>query len=64
MLSRDQLLNLTQGRDADPFERSIDLQVSRVRQKLEEDARDPQLIKTVRNEGYVLSAEVTVETTP
>jgi two-component system, OmpR family, response regulator len=64
VLSRDQLLNLTQGRDADPFERSIDLQVSRVRQKLDEDARDPQLIKTVRNEGYVLSAEVKVETTP
>jgi len=64
VLSRDQLLNLTQGRDADPFERSIDLQVSRVRQKLDEDARDPQLIKTVRNEGYVLSAEVTIETAP
>jgi two-component system, OmpR family, response regulator len=64
VLSRDQLLNLTQGRDADPFERSIDLQVSRVRQKLDEDARDPQLIKTVRNEGYVLSAEVKIETAP
>jgi two-component system, OmpR family, response regulator len=64
VLSRDQLLNLTQGRDADPFERSIDLQVSRVRQKLDEDARDPQLIKTVRNEGYVLSADVKIETTP
>ena len=64
VLSRDQLLNLTQGRDADPFERSIDLQVSRVRQKLDEDARAPQLIKTVRNEGYVLSADVKIETTP
>jgi two-component system, OmpR family, response regulator len=64
VLSRDQLLNLTQGRDADPFERSIDLQVSRVRQKLDEDARDPQLIKTVRNEGYVLSADVKIETAP
>jgi two-component system, OmpR family, response regulator len=64
VLSRDQLLNLTQGRDADPFERSIDLQVSRVRQKLGEDARDPQLIKTVRNEGYVLTAEVRKESAP
>jgi two-component system, OmpR family, response regulator len=64
VLSRDQLLNLTQGRDADPFERSIDLQVSRVRQKLREDARDPQLIKTVRNEGYVLTADVKKESTP
>jgi two-component system OmpR family response regulator len=63
VLSRDQLLNLTQGRDADPFERSIDLQVSRLRQKLDEDARVPQLIKTVRNEGYVLSAEVKAELT-
>ncbi len=64
VLSRDQLLNFTQGRDADPFERSIDLQVSRVRQKLDEDARDPQLIKTVRNEGYVLTAEVKKESAP
>jgi two-component system OmpR family response regulator len=64
VLSRDQLLNLTQGRDADPFERSIDLLVSRVRQKLDDDAREPQLIKTVRNEGYVLSAEVKSEATP
>src|SRR5207237_2459047 len=64
VLSRDQLLNLTQGRDADPFERSIDLQVSRVRQKMGEDARDPQLIKTVRNEGCVLTAEVKKESGP
>jgi two-component system OmpR family response regulator len=64
VLSRDQLLNLTQGRDADPFERSIDLLVSRVRQKLNEDARESQLIKTVRNEGYVLSAEVKLERAP
>lgn len=61
VLNRDQLLNLTQGRDADPFDRSIDIQVSRVRQRLNEDARAPQLIKTVRSEGYVLSAAVTVE---
>ncbi|SNS78701.1 two-component system, OmpR family, response regulator [Noviherbaspirillum humi] len=58
VLSRDQLLNLTQGRDADPFDRSIDLQISRLRQKLGEDARSPQIIKTVRNEGYVLAATV------
>jgi two-component system OmpR family response regulator len=58
VLSRDQLLNLTQGRDADPFDRSIDLQISRLRQKLGEDARSPQIIKTVRNEGYVLATAV------
>lgn len=61
VLSRDQLLNLTQGRDADPFDRSIDLQISRLRQKLGEDARSPQIIKTVRNEGYVLATAVTRE---
>ena len=61
VLSRDQLLNLTAGRDADPFDRSIDLQISRLRQKLGEDARSPQIIKTVRNEGYVLATVVTRE---
>ncbi|HYD95787.1 MAG TPA: response regulator [Noviherbaspirillum sp.] len=61
VLSRDQLLNMTQGRDADPFDRSIDLQISRLRQKLNEDARSPQIIKTVRNEGYVLATAVTRE---
>src|SRR4051794_34661123 len=61
VLSRDQLLNLTQGRDADPFDRSIDLQISRLRQKLGEDARSPQIIKTVRNEGYVLATLVARE---
>jgi two-component system OmpR family response regulator len=61
VLSRDQLLNLTQGRDADPFDRSIDLQISRLRQKLGDDARSPQIIKTVRNEGYVLATVVAKE---
>ena len=61
VLSRDQLLNLTHGRDADPFDRSIDLQISRLRQKLGEDARSPQIIKTVRNEGYVLATPVAKE---
>src|SRR5437899_6582718 len=61
VLNRDQLLNLTQGRDADPFDRSIDIQISRLRQKLGEDARSPQIIKTVRNGGYVLATQVTTE---
>jgi len=61
VLNRDHILNLTQGRDADPFDRSIDIQVSRLRQKLEVDSRDPQIIKTVRNEGYVLTAHVEAE---
>jgi len=58
VLSRDQLLNLTQGRDADIFDRSIDLLVSRVRQRLLDDAREPLYLKTVRNEGYVFTFAV------
>jgi two-component system OmpR family response regulator len=61
VLSREQLLSLTNGREADPFNRSMDLQVSRLRQKLGDDARAPRLIKTVRNEGYLLAASVTLE---
>lgn len=58
-LSRDQLLTLTQGRETDPLDRSIDLHISRLRQKLGDDARSPKLIKTMRNEGYLLVASVT-----
>lgn len=58
VLNRDQLLNLTQGRDSDPFDRSIDLLVSRLRRRLGDGAREPRYIKTVRSEGYVFSAEV------
>ena len=58
VLNRDQLLNLTQGRDTEPFDRSIDLLVSRLRQHLKDDAREPRYIKTVRNEGYVLASTV------
>ena len=61
VLNRDQLLSMTQGRDADPFDRSIDIQISRLRQKLGEDARSPQIIKTVRNGGYVLATQVVAE---
>lgn len=61
VLNRDQLLNLTQGRDAELFERSVDLLVSRLRQRLREDAREPAYIKTVRSEGYVLAAPVVIK---
>jgi two-component system, OmpR family, response regulator len=60
VLTRDQLLNLTQGRQADAFDRSIDLLVSRLRQRLRDGAREPRYIKTLRNEGYVFSSAVTV----
>jgi len=58
VLHRDQLLNLTQGRDTEAFDRSINLLISRLRQRLRDDPREPRYIKTVRNEGYVLCAEV------
>ena len=58
VLSRDQLLNLTQGRDAEPFDRSIDLLVSRLRQRLRDTPPEPRLIKTLRSEGYVFCADV------
>ena len=58
VLSRDQLLQLTQGREADAFDRSIDLLVSRVRQRLGDDPKGGRYIKTVRNEGYVFCAAV------
>jgi len=64
VLTRDQLLNLTQGRDADAFDRSIDLLVSRLRQRLREDAREPRYIKTVRSEGYVFCADVAPRDAP
>ena len=58
VLSRDELLDLTQGRSAAPFDRSIDVLISRIRQKLERDPRDPELIKTVRLGGYIFTPEV------
>ena len=61
VLNRDQLMGLIQGRDATAFDRSIDLQVSRLRQKVEVDPKSPVIIKTVRNEGYVLAAATKVE---
>lgn len=58
VLSRDQLMEEMHGREAGPFDRSIDLQISRLRQKIEPDHKHPRLIKTLRNEGYILTAEV------
>lgn len=58
VLSRDQLLSLTQGREAELFDRSIDLLVSRLRQRLQDDAREQVYIKTMRSEGYVFSQPV------
>ncbi len=60
ILDRSQLAEETRGRDAGPLDRSLDVQVSRLRQRLEDDGKHPNLIKTVRGAGYVLSAEVTI----
>ena len=59
VLSRDQLMDILQGRDWGPFDRSIDVQVSRLRRRLRDDARESALIKTIRGEGYVFTAKVT-----
>jgi two-component system OmpR family response regulator len=58
VLTREQLLDLMLSRDAEPFDRAIDVQVSRLRQRLRDDAREPEIIKTVRGQGYVLAARV------
>ena len=58
VLSRDQLLDLARGRDATSFDRSIDVQVSRLRRKIEGDPKEPELIKTVRSGGYLFTPVV------
>jgi two-component system, OmpR family, response regulator len=58
VLTRDMLLDLLRGRQAGPFDRAIDVAISRLRRKLEDDGRNAQLIKTVRGGGYVLAATV------
>ncbi len=58
VLSRDQLLDLARGRAAQPFDRAIDVQVSRLRKKLEVDPGNPVLIKTVRSGGYLFTSAV------
>jgi two-component system OmpR family response regulator len=58
VLSRDQLLDLTQGRSAGVFERSIDILVSRLRRKIESDPHYPSIIKTVRSGGYLFTPAV------
>jgi two-component system phosphate regulon response regulator OmpR len=53
VLSRDQILNLTQNRDWDPYDRSIDIRIARLRRKIEPDPSKPQVIRTVRGAGYM-----------
>jgi len=64
VLSRDSLLDLTQGRNAGSFERSIDVLVSRIRRKIETDPLEPTMIKTVRSGGYMFTPRVDAVTIP
>jgi two-component system OmpR family response regulator len=61
VLSRDRLLDLARNREAGPFDRTIDVQVGRLRRKLEEDPERPTIIKTVRGTGYIFTPQVEVE---
>ncbi|ACI51060.1 two component transcriptional regulator, winged helix family [Gluconacetobacter diazotrophicus PA1 5] len=58
VLTRDMLFDLLRGRQAGPFDRAIDVAISRLRRKLEDNGRNAQLIKTVRGGGYVLASDV------
>jgi len=58
VLNRDQLLDMARGRDAQPYDRAIDVQVSRLRRKIEPDPQTPTLIKTVRSGGYMFTPKV------
>lgn len=60
VMSRDRLLDLTRDRKATPFDRTIDVQIGRLRRKLEEDPQRPSLLKTVRGGGYIFTAPVDV----
>ena len=60
VLSRDFLLEQTRGREAGPFDRTIDVQVGRLRRKLEADSDDPQIIKSVRGAGYLFVPAVEI----
>jgi two-component system, OmpR family, response regulator len=61
VLTRDQLLDLAHGRMSEAIDRSIDVQISRLRRKIEADPQDPAFIKTIRNEGYFFAIPVTLQ---
>ena len=61
VLSRDRLLDLSRHREAGPFDRTIDVQVGRLRRKLEDDPKNPAVIKTVRGGGYIFTPPVESE---
>jgi two-component system OmpR family response regulator len=60
VLTRDQLLDIARNREAGPFDRTIDVQVGRLRRKLEDDPQKPTMIKTVRGSGYIFTPAVEI----
>jgi len=58
-LTRDQLLDLARGRALSPFDRAIDVHISRLRKRIEADPKEPEMIRTVRSEGYYFAVPVT-----
>ena len=59
VLTRDQLLDYARGQDVELYDRAIDVQISRLRKKLEDGPGGQELIRTIRNEGYMFTAKVT-----
>jgi two-component system phosphate regulon response regulator OmpR len=55
VLNRERLLDLAHNRDSEPFDRSIDVRIARIRRKVERDPAKPQLIKTMRGAGYMFT---------
>ncbi|AAQ60775.1 response regulator [Chromobacterium violaceum] len=58
VMSRDQLMEAMNGKEAGPFDRTVDVMIGRLRRRLGDDAREPLLIKTIRSGGYMLACEV------
>ena len=58
VLTREQLMDLTRGRQLEAFDRAVDAQIVRLRRKIEADAKRPQLVKSVRGVGYVFTGTV------
>lgn len=63
-LTRDQLLDLARGRASSPFDRAIDVHISRLRKRIEADPKEPEMIRTVRSEGYYFAVSVSASGAP
>ena len=61
VLTRDELMDAARGRSVEAFDRGIDLLISRLRQKLREDVKDPRMIRTIRGEGYIFDCRDVIQ---